>query len=251
MIATDTSGFIRYMNPAAERITDTMLTTVFGEPLEEAYSVSALADEPLWDRDQSAIRTTVPVGAGCFLLRTKDRIIPIESSTVPILHTGEVLGAATVFAEITERLRQEQKLQANCLRLQEMIRETDEALRISRAEIRALSKHLLTAQEEECRRIARELHDDLGQRTALIEITLGRLAHFMRLKESKRFAPCARTWLSWRPAFGTLRTGSIRQLSKSSFCALRCGNSSMNSMSPADLPILMIEKTPPLCSILS
>jgi signal transduction histidine kinase len=46
------------------------------------------------------------------------------------------------------------------------------ALDQSREEIRALAASLLTAQEEERRRIARELHDDLSQRVAVLELEL-------------------------------------------------------------------------------
>jgi signal transduction histidine kinase len=45
----------------------------------------------------------------------------------------------------------------------------------SHAELRALSAALVTAQEDERRRIARELHDDFAQRLALLEIDIAKL----------------------------------------------------------------------------
>jgi signal transduction histidine kinase len=45
-------------------------------------------------------------------------------------------------------------------------------LRRSEAMLKDLSRHLITVQEEERRRIARELHDDFGQRLALLKIEL-------------------------------------------------------------------------------
>jgi two-component system, chemotaxis family, CheB/CheR fusion protein len=39
-------------------------------------------------------------------------------------------------------------------------------------ELRGLTAHLITVQEEERQRIARELHDDIGQRLSLIEIAI-------------------------------------------------------------------------------
>jgi PAS domain S-box-containing protein len=55
-------------------------------------------------------------------------------------------------------------------------KETEEALRKSENELRALAGSLLSAQEDERRRIARDLHDDVTQDLALIAIELGKLA---------------------------------------------------------------------------
>ena len=45
-------------------------------------------------------------------------------------------------------------------------------LKRSTAMLKDLSRHLITVQEEERKRIARELHDDFGQRLALLKIDL-------------------------------------------------------------------------------
>jgi signal transduction histidine kinase len=50
-----------------------------------------------------------------------------------------------------------------------------EALQSSHAQMRELNRKLIAAREEEAARIARELHDDVGQRVALVSIGLGRL----------------------------------------------------------------------------
>src|ERR1700688_1529755 len=54
--------------------------------------------------------------------------------------------------------------------------ETNEALRVSELSLRQLSARLLKLQDEERRRIARDLHDTTGQKIAVLSMTLDRLA---------------------------------------------------------------------------
>jgi signal transduction histidine kinase len=54
--------------------------------------------------------------------------------------------------------------------------EADRSLRSSAAELRRLTRRLITAQEDERRRIARNLHDDLSQNLAYFAMDLGRVA---------------------------------------------------------------------------
>lgn len=56
-------------------------------------------------------------------------------------------------------------------------RRADDELRRSQHELRALTGRLLEARETESRRIARELHDDLGQGLALLTVELDLLRH--------------------------------------------------------------------------
>jgi PAS domain S-box-containing protein len=55
-------------------------------------------------------------------------------------------------------------------------REDDQAIRRQRADLQALTGKLMTAQDDERRRIARNLHDDLAQKLAYLSIDLGKLA---------------------------------------------------------------------------
>jgi signal transduction histidine kinase len=57
-----------------------------------------------------------------------------------------------------------------------MRRQAETALRNSEQQLRELAGNLLTAQEDERRRVARELHDDVTQTLAFLSIELGRLA---------------------------------------------------------------------------
>src|SRR5262249_33868588 len=55
---------------------------------------------------------------------------------------------------------------------EEALRNRETELRKSNAEIRELARKLMTAQEEERRRISRELHDDLNQKVAALSIRI-------------------------------------------------------------------------------
>jgi two-component system NarL family sensor kinase len=71
--------------------------------------------------------------------------------------------------------------------------ETNEALRVSELSLRQLSARLLRLQDEERRRIARDLHDTTGQKIAVVSMTLDRilkLADPNRLDVSDAIVEC-------------------------------------------------------------
>jgi CheY-like chemotaxis protein len=61
--------------------------------------------------------------------------------------------------------------------------ETNEALRVTEASLRQLSARLLQLQDEERRRIARDLHDTTGQKLVVLSMTLDRLARHPDLRK--------------------------------------------------------------------
>jgi PAS domain S-box-containing protein len=178
VMATDAHGLVRYINPAGEALTGCSLAAALGKPIEEVYRLTTMENTPV-DLCQLriALRTRSPVAKRRFLMHScEDRVLPIEDAASPVLVGGDVVGAVTVFFDISEQIRKERELEIERDRLAERIQLTTEALGNTRAELRALSGHLITAQEEERRRVARELHDDLSQRAALAAMELERIA---------------------------------------------------------------------------
>lgn len=70
--------------------------------------------------------------------------------------------------EIAERIETERSLRASETTLQA----SQQELQQSREDLRALAGQLLTAQEEDRRRLSRDLHDDINQRLAMLSMDL-------------------------------------------------------------------------------
>lgn len=83
--------------------------------------------------------------------------------------TQELAAVNTALVEeIAERTESERSLRHS----EAVLQAKQQELRQSREELRALAGQLLTAQEEDRRRISRDLHDDINQRLAMLSMDL-------------------------------------------------------------------------------
>jgi signal transduction histidine kinase len=119
------------------------------------------------------VPVTKPDGTQTFRYSIK---IPLFSDN------GELTGLLGVGEDITERKRVEKDLQRVYDELEQRVEERTAALRqsemaltVSQGELRKLAGNLLTAQESERRSFARELHDDLTQRLAILALDVDAL----------------------------------------------------------------------------
>jgi len=78
--------------------------------------------------------------------------------------TGKLVGFGKVTRDVTDRMRAQRALEESQRRLQD-----------SEKSLRQLSLHLLRTQDEERRRIGRELHDSLGQYLSVLKMKLDTL----------------------------------------------------------------------------
>jgi PAS domain S-box-containing protein len=106
-----------------------------------------------------------------------------SSIVFPLLTQGRVWGALNIYAPEPDAFGPEEvKLLSdladnvaygiNALRAQEARRRNAAALRESEIKLRLLTSQLLTAQEEERRRLSRELHDELGQSLMVLKMQI-------------------------------------------------------------------------------
>lgn len=96
------------------------------------------------------------------LWRADGTCFPAEYSSHPIIDRGVVGGAVVTFVDITERKRAEALLRRAKDELEQRVAERTRALSSALAQLRELSAHLHTVREDERKRIAREIHDELG-----------------------------------------------------------------------------------------
>jgi two-component system sensor histidine kinase UhpB len=132
VFTTDEESRVTFLNPAAEVLTGWKLEEAASRPLGEIFQMDQEGEGRAPNRA---------------LLRTRNgTAIPIEWSVAPIRdEQGAVIGRVLIFRDITERERAEA------------------GLKQSREQLRSLAAHLQDVREEERTRIAREVHDELGQ----------------------------------------------------------------------------------------
>ncbi|MBI2226825.1 MAG: PAS domain S-box protein, partial [Betaproteobacteria bacterium] len=140
-------------NAAAERILGYTAAEVMGRDLVEIYPPEVRQE--IAER-RKLIRTGQPVPNHESVRITKDgRRVDVAISTSQIKdHTGRVIGTASLLRDISERKRAERILRNYTARLQ------------------TVSRKLLEVQEDERRRLARELHDQVGQVLTALKINL-------------------------------------------------------------------------------
>lgn len=157
IVIKDDQQRVRFCNPAFERMFQYSEAEIKGVNLDELIAPHD------W---QEAIRLSNAVKNGGVVHTTARRrrkdgtFLDVELHGVKVYSGNTFVGAFAIYQDITERRKSEEKLAA-------------------------LRNRLARAQEEERARIARDLHDDAGQRLALLSIDLEQLKQAsMKLRSS-------------------------------------------------------------------
>lgn len=144
-------------------------------------------------------RMRIAIGAWSALILIAGLIAVVFISNIltrPLRHVAD--GAARIAAGQfgqrvpTERDDEIGQLAASFNEMAANVAERDASLRQSREQLRQLSKRLLTVQEQERIRIAREVHDELGQALTAMKIDLQQIARRHAMMEEP-LVPVAHT----------------------------------------------------------
>ncbi|MCE4556727.1 PAS domain-containing sensor histidine kinase [Roseateles cellulosilyticus] len=103
------------------------------------------------------------------LWRADGSSFPAEYSSYPVIEGGQVQGAVVTFVDISARRRAEALLRASHEQLERRVAERT-------AELRELAHHLEAVRETERKRIAREIHDELGSLLVALKMDVDWLA---------------------------------------------------------------------------
>jgi PAS domain S-box-containing protein len=137
----------RFCNPAFERIFLYSEDEVVGKEPDELVGVPEDADAAEYSR---RVMNGQTVHATALRRRKDGSAVNVDFHAMPLIVGDAFVGCVGIYQDITERVESEAKLGA-------------------------LRDRLTRVQDDERARIARELHDDLGQRLALLTIQLSEL----------------------------------------------------------------------------
>ena len=157
----DTEGRVKTWNTGGERIKGYKASEILGKHISCFYSDGDLKDgkpQRLLDR---ALRDGHSEDEGWRLRRDGTRFWANVVITALKDADGRVVGFSKVTRDFTERMQTHLALQESQRQLQE-----------SEKSLRDLSLNLLRTQDEERRRIGRDLHDSLGQYLAALKMKL-------------------------------------------------------------------------------
>jgi two-component system sensor histidine kinase UhpB len=176
IISTNLDGVITSWNGAAERAFGYHAGEAIGQPIslvapsehrdERGDILQRLrAPAPHAREMEPAIATGRTESEGWRVRRDGSRFWTSETITPLRDGDGHVIGFANISRDLTERKAFEDALQRARDSLEVRVRERT-------AEVQALFQRVVSVQEEERRRIARDIHDQLGQQMTALRISL-------------------------------------------------------------------------------
>jgi PAS domain S-box-containing protein len=168
----DPEGHVASWNRGAERIKGYKASEIIGSHFSRFYPEDDLkSGKPQWELTVAAQEGRFE-DEGWRVRKDGSRFWANVIITAVRDETGKLIGFAKVTRDFTERMQTQRALQKEVADKQRV----EWRLRDSEKSLRDLSLHLLRTQDEERRRIGRDLHDSLGQSLAVLKMKLDSLA---------------------------------------------------------------------------
>lgn len=174
----DPKGNITTWNTGAERIKGYKSSEIIGKHFSVFYPEEDLKTRKPWRELEVAAEEGRFEDEGWRLRKDGTKFWANVVITALKDPDGRLYGFGKVTRDLTERRRAHQRLEKAYDRLQAEVverRKAEKRLYESEQSLRKLSLHLLRTQDEERRRIGRELHDSVGQSLAMLKINLDSL----------------------------------------------------------------------------
>jgi PAS domain S-box-containing protein len=188
IIAKDLNGIITNWNSSAERIFGYTESEVVGKP------ITIIIPPELQDQETDILRRLrsgerVEHFETVRVTKTGERVL-ISLTVSPVRDSsGKIVGASKVARDVTRIKQIEQALRDAHEQLEGRVKQRTAELDHAQERLRLLSARLLQMQDDERRRIARELHDTAGQILVALNLNLVPVEEELRKTSSALVRP--------------------------------------------------------------